>query len=88
MATDLAVLYKGSKQITVVQSRTMMPRFHPALHDLVMKRFDELGVKTVLGSRAVVPEDGFEGASEVRTQDGRIVKADYVVSLSTMARLI
>ncbi|KDE07188.1 hypothetical protein MVLG_02588 [Microbotryum lychnidis-dioicae p1A1 Lamole] len=83
MATDLAILYP-EKSITVVQSRTLMPRFHPQLHGLVMKRFQELGITTVLGSRAVIPAEGFnvqgrEQNQVVRTQNGDEVKADYVI---------
>lgn len=80
MATDLAVIYEGQKDITLVQSRTLMPRFHPQLHEICMKRFEELGIKTVLGSRAVVPEGGYEGVKEVRTEAGKVVEADFVVS--------
>ncbi|TNY20309.1 putative oxidoreductase [Rhodotorula diobovata] len=85
MACDLAVLYPSKRNhITLVQSRRLMPRFHPALHDLVLKRFDELGVKTVLGVRAEVPEGGYEavnerGGGEVKLVDGRALKADYVI---------
>ncbi|GAA5870513.1 hypothetical protein JCM1840_004787 [Sporobolomyces johnsonii] len=82
MACDLALLYP-SKSITVIHSRSqLMPRFHPALHEIVKKRFDELGIKTVLGSRAKVPEGGFDGwreGDEVETVDGKKVKADYVI---------
>lgn len=80
MATDLAIVYKGEKDITVVQSRTLMPRFHPLLHETCMKRFEDLKIKTVLGSRAVVPEGGFAGVKEVKLKDGRTVEADFVVS--------
>jgi len=85
MACDLAVLYPAKRDhITLVQSRRLMPRFHPALHDLVQKRFDDLGVKIVLGVRAEVPEGGYEalnarGGGAVRLTDGREVRADYVV---------
>ncbi|SCV74527.1 BQ2448_7556 [Microbotryum intermedium] len=83
MATDLAILYP-EKFVTVVQSRTLMPRFHPQLHELVMKRFTELGIKTVLGSRAVIPQEGFnvegrEGQQIVKTKNGEEIKADYVI---------
>ncbi|KAK4053980.1 hypothetical protein OIO90_003625 [Microbotryomycetes sp. JL221] len=80
MATDLAIMYNQSKHITVVQSRTLMPRFHPGLHELVMKRFEELGIKTVLGTRAIVPPEGFESATRVETQDGRTIEADVVIN--------
>ncbi|KAM0787304.1 hypothetical protein ACM66B_007080 [Microbotryomycetes sp. NB124-2] len=81
MATDLAIQYPNNeKEITIVQSRTLMPRFHNDLHELVMKRFQELGIKTVLGSRAVVPRGGFDGAKRVELQDGRVVEADFVIN--------
>lgn len=86
MATDLAIVYKGEKDVTVVQSRTLMPRFHPLLHETCMKRFDELKIKTVLGSRAIVPEGGFAGVKEVKLVDGRTVEADFVASCSFEAR--
>ncbi|GAA6017902.1 hypothetical protein JCM10207_003493 [Rhodosporidiobolus poonsookiae] len=85
MATDLAILYPGAKSITVVQSRRLMPRFHPKLHEIVQKRFDELGVKTVLNVRADIPEGGYEALNEsgeggeVVLKDGRRIKADYVI---------
>ncbi|GAA5912987.1 hypothetical protein JCM6882_008890 [Rhodosporidiobolus microsporus] len=87
MATDLAILYPPStsnKSITVVQSRRLMPRFHPRLHEIVAKRFEELGVKCVTGVRARVPEGGYEGVNErgggeVELSDGRKIKADYVI---------
>ncbi|GAA5842837.1 hypothetical protein JCM9279_003999 [Rhodotorula babjevae] len=85
MACDLAVLYPAKRgHITLVQSRRLMPRFHPALHDLVQRRFDDLGVQTVLGVRAEVPEGGYEALNErgggtVRLTDGREVRADYVI---------
>ncbi|GAA6039527.1 hypothetical protein JCM8097_008368 [Rhodosporidiobolus ruineniae] len=85
MATDLAVLYADQqKSITVVQSRRLMPRFHPRLHEIVLKRFEELGIKSVLNVRAEIPEGGYEGLNErgggeVVLKDGRRIKADYVI---------
>ncbi|GAA5924966.1 hypothetical protein JCM1841_005381 [Sporobolomyces salmonicolor] len=82
MACDLALL-DPSKSITLIHSRPhLMPRFHPALHEIVKKRFDELGIKTILGSRAKVPQCGFDGwreGDEVETVDGKKVRADYVI---------
>lgn len=47
MATDMKELYP-EKEITVVQSRDqLMPQFHRGLHEIVKKRFDELGIKYV-----------------------------------------
>ncbi|BGP20348.1 hypothetical protein JCM10213_001598 [Rhodosporidiobolus nylandii] len=89
MASDLSVLYADSpqpKRITLIQSRRLMPRFHPALHELVMKRLTELGVEVVTGVRAKLPggEGGYEelnerGGSEVELNDGRRLTANYVI---------
>ncbi|BGP03802.1 hypothetical protein JCM10021v2_007550 [Rhodotorula toruloides] len=84
MATDLATLYPPpQKHITLIQSRLLMPRFHPALHALVLRRLEELDVEVVLGSRAEVPREGWEGVGReggtVRLTDGREVEADYVI---------
>lgn len=59
MATDLKEYYP-EKEVTVVQSRTrVMPNFHPGLHDLIKRRFDELGIRLVTGSRVNIPANGF-----------------------------
>ncbi|GAA5834308.1 hypothetical protein JCM11251_007954 [Rhodosporidiobolus azoricus] len=87
MATDLAILYPSpAKNITLVQSRRLMPRFHPALHSIVQKRFDELGVNSITGVKAKVPEGkgGYEelnerGGGEVELSDGRKIRADHVI---------
>ncbi|GAA6003325.1 NAD(P)/FAD-dependent oxidoreductase [Rhodotorula paludigena] len=85
MACDLAILYPAKRgHITLIQSRRLMPRFHPQLHDIVSKRFAELGVNTITGVRAEVPEGGYErlneqGGGEIVLKDGRRIKADYVV---------
>lgn len=79
MACDARVLYP-SKSVTLIHSRDqLMPRFHPLLSDTIKARFAELGVQTVLGSRAVVPLDGFAGKKEVATEDGRVIETDLVI---------
>lgn len=92
MATDLAVIYnqdassndETKKTITIVQSRAQfMPAFDPALDQIVRARFEELGIQTVTGSRAIVPQSGFNtapGPQLIKLQDGRELEADYVVS--------
>lgn len=88
MATDIATLFPD-KEVTLIHSRqTVMPRFHPKLSEIVLAEFDKLGVKTVLGSRAKVPEGGFDmtGPTVVETQDGRTVEADFVVRPSPLLR--
>lgn len=59
MATDLKEYYPD-KEVTVVQSRPrVMPSFHPRLHEIIQKRFDDLGVRLITGSRVKIPSGGF-----------------------------
>lgn len=47
MATDLKEYYP-EKEVVLVHSRpNLMPAFHPGIHDIIKKRFDELGIKYV-----------------------------------------
>lgn len=82
MATDIKELHP-EKNVTVVHSREhLMPRFHPMFHDLLSGRFKELGVKTVLNTRVVIPEGGFpnNGATfDVGLNDGSSIKAQLVI---------
>lgn len=86
VACDIAELYPGAKNITVLHSREhLMNKFHPDLHGVVSKRFAERGVKTVLGSRVVIPPTGsfpeFQHGQtfDVELQNGQKVKADLVL---------
>jgi hypothetical protein len=36
-----------------------MNAFHPGLHDIVADRCNELGIKTILGDRVVLPPSGY-----------------------------
>ncbi|KAL2840370.1 hypothetical protein BJX68DRAFT_246743 [Aspergillus pseudodeflectus] len=79
MATDLKEVYPD-KEVTVVQSRdVLMPQYHPALHGLIKKRFDELGIKFITGSRIAVPETGFptETPFEVQLTNGTNLPSKY-----------
>jgi NADH dehydrogenase FAD-containing subunit len=59
MATDLKEYYPD-KEVTVVQSRPrVMPNFHPRLHEIIEKRFEELGIRLITGSRVKIPSGGF-----------------------------
>ncbi|PYH40812.1 amid-like NADH oxidoreductase [Aspergillus saccharolyticus JOP 1030-1] len=82
MATDMKELYP-EKEITVVQSRDqLMPQFHRGLHEIVKKRFDELGIKTITGARIVVPAAGFpnNGAPfTVQLNNGTELTTDFVI---------
>ncbi|KAL2802572.1 hypothetical protein BJX63DRAFT_425977 [Aspergillus granulosus] len=63
MATDLKEYYPD-KEITVVQSRPLlMPQYHEGLHNLIMERFSELGIKFITGSRIQVPPEGFPAST-------------------------
>ncbi|OKO98659.1 Apoptosis-inducing factor -like protein [Penicillium subrubescens] len=58
MATDLKEYYP-EKEVTVVQSRPrVMPNFHPRLHEIIEKRFEELGIRLITGSRVKIPPSG------------------------------
>ncbi|ETS61384.1 hypothetical protein PaG_04411 [Moesziomyces aphidis] len=85
VACDIAELYPGTKNVTVLHSRTqLMNKFHPDLHAVVADRFAQRGVHTHLGSRVVVPSSGFPSFSQGQTfdvelQNGDKVKADLVL---------
>lgn len=60
-----------------------MPRFHANLHEIVLKRFEELGVKSLLGSRAKLPEGGWEAVrngGKVILENGEVVEGDLIAS--------
>lgn len=81
MATDLKEYYPD-KQITVVQSRRLMPKFHEKFHDIIKKRFDDLGIKFITGSRVVMPADGFPNNGqpfEVELTSGKKVSTEFVI---------
>ena len=82
MAADLKEYYPN-KNITVVQSRPrVMPNFHPQLHDLIKRRFDELGVNLITGSRVTIPSGGFptDGkAFDVQLTNGSTESTELVI---------
>ncbi|KAF8517285.1 FAD/NAD-P-binding domain-containing protein [Hysterangium stoloniferum] len=81
MATDIKDIFPN-KRVTLVHSRQqVLNRFHPDLHALTMKRFNELGVEVILGDRAVIPAEGFpvEGEFEVELQSGKKIPADFAI---------
>ncbi|KAJ6028901.1 uncharacterized protein N7446_011760 [Penicillium canescens] len=82
MAADLKEYYP-EKEVTVVQSRPrVMPNFHPQLHDLIKRRFDELGIKLITGSRVTLPPGGFsnDGNSfQVQLTNGTTESTQFVI---------
>ncbi|KAH7033538.1 putative amid-like NADH oxidoreductase [Microdochium trichocladiopsis] len=80
MATDLKELYPD-KEVTLVHSRNkLMPLYHEALDGLIKSRFEELGVKAVLGTRVAMPPNGFPvDATSITLQDGRVLTADLII---------
>lgn len=82
MAADLKEYYP-EKDVTVVQSRQrVMPHFHPALHDLAKKRFDELGIRLITGSRVTLPPGGFpnDGSTfQVQLTNGTTESTQFVI---------
>lgn len=61
-----------------------MPRFDAKLSEIVKTRFEQLGIQTVLGSRAIIPAEGLQGATVVETKDGRKIEADLVIETTGM----
>ncbi|ORY66179.1 uncharacterized protein BCR38DRAFT_483830 [Pseudomassariella vexata] len=82
MACDLKELYPD-KEITLVHSRDqLMPVYHEKLSDMIKTRFKELNVNLTTGSRAVVPQGGFDNNAKpinLTLQDGRTLEADFVI---------
>lgn len=82
MAADLKEYYP-EKEVTVVQSRPqVMPSFHSALHDLIKRRFDELGIRLITGSRVTVPLGGFpnNGSTfDVQLTNGTTESTQFVI---------
>ncbi|KAJ5684893.1 uncharacterized protein N7477_001238 [Penicillium maclennaniae] len=82
MATDLKEHYPH-KEVKVVQSRPrLMPNFHSDLHELIQRRFNELGIKLITGSRVTIPDEGFpqNGAPfEVQLTNGTTESTELVI---------
>lgn len=82
MATDLKEYYP-EKEVTVVQSRPqVMPNFHPQLHEIVKRRFDELGVRLITGSRVTIPPEGFPNDGnpfDVKLTNGTVESTEFVI---------
>lgn len=82
MATDLKEYYPD-KKVTVVQSRAhVMPQYHEKFHELVKKRFDDLGVDLITGSRVSVPPNGFPNNGtpfDVQLTNGETISTEFVI---------
>lgn len=82
MATDLKEYYPD-KKVTVVQSRAIvMPQYHEKFHELVKKRFDDLGVELITGSRVSVPPNGFPNNGtpfDVQLTNGETISTEFVI---------
>lgn len=82
MATDLKEYYP-EKDVTVVQSRPrVMPNFHPRLHEIVKRRFDELGIRLITGSRVTIPPGGFPNNGslfDVKLTNGTVESTEFVI---------
>jgi hypothetical protein len=65
-----------------------MSRFHPKLHEIVMKRYAELGINVILGDRCKIPEAGFpvDGSTfKIHLNSGRTVEADFAVCIKFLS---
>ncbi|KAL0931578.1 oxidoreductase [Colletotrichum truncatum] len=81
MATDLKELYP-EKEITLVHSReNLMPLYHKKLDEIVKARFNELGVRLITGTRAVLPATLVRNDKQVvlKLKDNRELLVDLVI---------
>ncbi|KAI1747245.1 FAD/NAD(P)-binding domain-containing protein [Xylaria castorea] len=85
MATDLKEIYPD-KEVTLIHSRNqLMPVYHEKLDEIIKARFQELGVKLVLGSRVTIPEGDFQRDNvsgkpiTLSLQNGSTLQADVVI---------
>lgn len=82
MATDIKELFP-TKKVTVVQSRDqLMPRFDRRFHDILLSRFEELGIDLVANNRVVIPPQGFPETGEIFSvdlNDGRKLETQLVI---------
>ncbi|KAF8195725.1 FAD/NAD-P-binding domain-containing protein [Mycena galopus ATCC 62051] len=84
LATDAKEFYP-SKSVTLIHSRDqLMNRFHPELHNVIMKKLEDHGIDVILGQRVKVPEGGHFPISgpayDVELADGRLIPADIAIS--------
>ena len=82
-AADIKECYPD-KQVTLVHSRDrLMPKFDPKLHDIIKRRFDELGISLITGARVVIPPGGFPSTNQtsfdVRITNAPTVSAEFVI---------
>lgn len=93
-ATDIASLYPGAKDITLIHSRhSFLPLYDPLISQSVISTLDDLGVHRVMGERVDMAwlreqvegwkarkENGAQGGTiTVKTLAGREIEADYIV---------
>lgn len=84
LASDIAVTYGSSKQVTLTHSRAqLLPRFDPWMHEKAAARLSELGVELVLGSRVDLGSSSSDKRS-FKLMDGRELKGDLTVSAGRM----
>lgn len=82
LAADIADTYP-MKEVVLVHSREkLLTAFGERLHAYAMERFDQLGVRVVLGQRPVISEERVEGKLQSLTfSDGRVEEFDLIVSI-------
>ncbi|KAI0551492.1 FAD/NAD(P)-binding domain-containing protein [Xylaria curta] len=85
MATDLKEIYPD-KEVTLIHSRNqLMPVYHEKLDEIIKARFQELGIKLVLGSRVNMPEGDFQQDNisgkpiTLSLQNGSTLQVDVVI---------
>jgi len=83
LASDIKDFYP-EKEITLFHSRTqLMPLFGKRLHEFVVARFGELGVKVLLEERPALQE----GGKVLKLRDGSEIVFDLIVSVPSIGRV-
>ncbi|EKD02714.1 oxidoreductase [Trichosporon asahii var. asahii CBS 8904] len=78
-ATDIKSHWP-EKSVTLIHSRQTLMPIYPGLHDVVMTKMEELGVRTILGERVMEwPQDG-DKVKRIKTAGGKVVEADVVLA--------
>ncbi|KAJ7682643.1 FAD/NAD-P-binding domain-containing protein [Mycena polygramma] len=84
LATDAKEFYP-EKSVTLIHSRDqLLNRFHPELHNIMMKKLSDAGIEVILGQRVKLPPTGHFPISgpayNVELADGRLVPADVAIA--------
>lgn len=78
-ATDIKSQWP-EKTVTLIHSRQTLMPIYPGLHEVVMKKMKELGVRTILGERVMQWPSEEDSVKRIKTAGGKEVEADVVLA--------